>query len=333
MLAVVLAAASVGVGAGTASAVPADRAAALAAYDAVQQDLQVPSGWTGSSDSCTVGTESSDSLNATLHTVNTLRDFAGLPPVTFDDGLNHKALAAALMMKAEGRLSHTPDPSWKCYSSDGADGAGHSNLFYGYSGAAAMVGYVEDPGTPSLGHRLWLLDRSRMTFGSGSTGVTNALYVDTDKNVFPRRTIPANSKSAWPPEGFVPWPWVFPYWSVSIGGSGQSASFDNPQVTVTADGQQLPVHDLDPFGSTLIWITDVPDSLKDADHDLQVNITGATVDGAAFPISYTVKAFKAAELPPPSFTSRPVVVRRDGRKAAIRRGTRLKVIASVTNGR
>ena len=328
----VLAAAAMLVGTSSASAAPADRATALAAYDAVQQDIQVPSGWTGSTETCTVGTESSESLAATLHTLNTLRDFAGLPPVSFDDGLNHKALAAALMMAAEGRLSHNPDPGWKCYSDDGADGAGHSNLFYGYSGAAAMVGYVEDPGTPSLGHRLWVLDRSRMTFGSGSTGVTNALYVDTDRNVFPRRTIPANSRNAWPPEGFVPWPWVFPYWSVAIGGTGQNASYDNPQVTVTVDGQQLPVHDLDPFGSTLIWVTDVPASLREADHDIQVTITGAKVDGTDFPLSYTVKAFKAEPLPPPAFTGRPVVVRRDGRKKPIRRGTRLKVLATVTNG-
>src|SRR4051812_19241936 len=333
---------TLGAAAGPASAAPADRASALAAYDAVQQDLQVPAGWTGSVDACDIGAESSDSLTATLHTVNTLRDFASLPPVAFDDALNHKALAAALMMKAEGRLSHSPDPSWKCYSDDGADGAGHSNLFFGYSGARAMVGYVEDPGTPSLGHRRWVLDAAGKTFGSGSTGDTNALYVVTDGNQFPRNTIPPNTRTAWPPEGFVPWPWVFQYWSVTIGGSGQSASFDpNTQVTVTVDGQQLPVHDVDPVGATLIWVTDVGDSLKTADHDLHVDITGGPIGGAAFPVSYIVKAFTAAPPAPPpgpggggslSFTRGPVVRRSDGRKAPIRRGTRLKVVAAVKGG-
>src|SRR3954453_14514754 len=85
---------TLGAAAGPATAAPADRASALAAYDAVQQDLQVPAGWTGSVDACEVGAESSASLTATLHTINTLRDFASLPSVAFDDGLNHKALAA-----------------------------------------------------------------------------------------------------------------------------------------------------------------------------------------------------------------------------------------------
>ena len=345
-LAALLAAAALASGAVAASpaaAAPADRASALAAYDTVQQDLQVPAGWTGSVDGCVVGTESSASLDASLRTINTLRDFAALPPVAFDENLDHKALAAALMMKAEGKLSHAPDPSWKCYSGDGADGAGHSNLFFGYSGARAMVGYVEDPGTPSLGHRLWVLDPSQKTFGSGSTGDTNALYVVTDESQFPRNTVPASSKSAWPPEGYVPWPWVFPYWSVSIGGSGQNASFDpSTQVTVTVDGQQLPVHDVNPNGATLIWATDVGDSLKTADHELRVDITGATIDGSAFPLSYTVKAFKAAPPEPDpqpgpgagtlSFTRGPLVRRSDGRNASIRRGTRLKVVASVKGG-
>jgi uncharacterized protein YkwD len=349
VVAAALTAAAVGFGAATAVAAPADRASALDAYNKVQQDLQVPAGWTGSTDTCTVGIESPESLAATLNTVNTLRDFASVPPVAFDDGLNHKALAAAMMMLAKGELSHTPDPSWPCYSDDGADGAGHSNLFYGYSGAQAMVGYVEDPGTPSLGHRLWLLEDSLKTMGTGSTGSTNALYVSTDSNQFPRNTVPPNSKTAWPPEGFVPWPWVFPYWSVGIGGSGQTASFEqNSTVTVTANGQQLPVHDVDPFGATLIWVTDVPAALRDADQEMQVTITGAKIDGADFPLSYNIKAFKAEPLTPGpgpgpnpdpqpgadtlAFTSRPVVRRRDGRKRPIRRGTRLKVLAPVTGG-
>jgi hypothetical protein len=278
-------------------------------------------------------------LNATLRTINTLRDFAGLPPVAFDEGLNHKALAAALMMKAKGELSHSPDPSWPCYSDDGADGASHSNLFLGYSGARAMVGYVEDPGTPSLGHRLSVLSAANKTFGSGSTGTSNALYVVTDANQFPRNSIPPNATTAWPPAGLVPWPWVFRYWSVTIGGDGQNASFDpGTQVTVTVDGQQLPVHDVDPFGATLIWVTDVGDSLKTADHDLQVSITGGTIDGQAFPLSYTVKAFTpVSPAPPPgagalSFTRGPLVRRADGRKGPIRRGTRLKVVAGVKGG-
>jgi uncharacterized protein YkwD len=311
----------------TSSAAPANRASALAAWNAVQQDQQAPAGWTGSVDGCVVGAESSQSLGATLHTVNTLRDFAGLPPVSFDDGLNHKALAAALMMKAKGELSHMPDPSWPCYSSDGSDGAGHSNLYLGYSGATAMVGYVDDDGVPSVGHRRWVLAPSLTTMGSGSTGGSNALYVVSS---FPQAAIPANFKTAWPPAGFVPWPWVFKQWSVTIGGSGQNASFQNPQITVTVDGKPLSVGNVDNLGATLIWTVDMDASLAQADHSLNVTISGATIDGSPFPVSYTVKAFKPVELV--RFTGRPKVRRSDGRSAPIRAGTKLKVVATVTGG-
>src|SRR4051812_23059066 len=153
LIATALLAATLGGAAAPAYAKPADRAAALAAFRAEQADETVPAGWTGSVDGCVVGTESADSLDATLRAVNRLRDFAGLMPVRFEEQYNHNALAAALMMLAKGELSHNPDPAWPCYSDQGYDGASHSNLFYGVSGAAAMVGYVDDEGIDSLGHR------------------------------------------------------------------------------------------------------------------------------------------------------------------------------------
>ncbi len=67
--------------------------------------------------------------------------------MALDQQLNADALAAALMMRAANRLSHSPGPGWPCYSPQGADGAGRSNLFLGRSGASAMLGYVDDDGT------------------------------------------------------------------------------------------------------------------------------------------------------------------------------------------
>ena len=105
------------------AAAPATRDAALEAYRAELADEQVDAGWTGSVNGCVVGEESQASLDATLRTVNTLRSFAGIDPVTLDASMNHSALAAALMMRAANDLSHTPDQNWPCYSSDGAYGA------------------------------------------------------------------------------------------------------------------------------------------------------------------------------------------------------------------
>jgi uncharacterized protein YkwD len=308
---------------------PADRAAALAAYQAEVTDESVPAGWTGSVDGCVVGTESADSLAATRRTVNTLRDFTGLGPVSFDDALNHKALAAALMMRAQNDLSHDPPPSWACYSADGKDGASHSNLYLGISGPAAMVGYVDDSDIPSLGHRAWVLDPSASVFGSGSTGTTNALYVISGQSV----PVPANSTVPWPPAGWVPWQWIFGDWSVQVGGDNQTVSFQDPQVTVTADGQPVAVSGVRTLSHTLAWRVDLPQGLTSGDHVLHVSVSGAIVAGQPLPIDYDVKAFAAAApVPVLRWVHKPSIARRDGKKRPVRRGVRLKVSASVADG-
>ena len=172
-------------------AAPDNRDDALEQYRAVVQDEQVDAGWTGSVDGCNVGEESQASLTATLDTVNTLRSFAGVGAVTFDPTLNHRALSAALMMKAAGELSHTPGPDWPCYSFEGDAGAGQSNLFLGASGATAMVGYVDDSGIESLGHRRWLLDPGRRSVrlrfhGDHERACRDRRPVDAGATVHPR---------------------------------------------------------------------------------------------------------------------------------------------------
>ena len=232
------------------------------------RDGNVDAGWTGSVQSCTVGTEAQPSLDATLDSVNTLRSFAGLQPVTFDPSFNHLALSAALMMKAANSLSHTPGPDWPCYSDDGAMGAGSSNLYLGLSGAQAMVGYVDDDGVGSLGHRRWVIDPGATVFGSGSTGTTNALKVFGDAR---RRRSPAGTEVSWPPAGYVPWDWVFNTWSLALGGDSDASEFnvDNAQVQVSMDGQPLHVTNVQTLddgygtGHTFSWNVAVPNSATD----------------------------------------------------------------------
>ncbi|NNF64601.1 MAG: hypothetical protein HKN07_10120, partial [Acidimicrobiia bacterium] len=137
--------------------------------------FNVDHGWTGSVATCTAGTTSQAYEDATLETLNYFRAMAGLPAVTFDNTFDAKAQEAALMMKARGTFEgvdpHNPDPSWDCYSADGAEAAGSSNLFLGSAGPAAIYGYVWDFGTgnESVGHRRWILDPEALTMGTGST--------------------------------------------------------------------------------------------------------------------------------------------------------------------
>lgn len=137
-----------------AHAAPADRAAAVALVAAQRQDEAVASGWTGNAASCTVGTESQASLDATLRSVNRFRAMTGLGPVGFDPALNARALAAALMMHAKDDLEHQPGRDWPCYTDAGADGAAHSNLFLSSgdaTGARAVAEFMTD-----IGHGRWV---------------------------------------------------------------------------------------------------------------------------------------------------------------------------------
>lgn len=308
-----------------------DRATALAGYRSVMQDNRVDAGWKGSITECVAGTESSASLAATLRTINTLRAFAGIGAVTFDDQLNGKALAAALMMRAGNQLSHTPGLGWPCYSVQGAEGAGGSNLFLGRSGADAMVGYVDDEGIDSLGHRRWLLNPESTVFGSGSTGTTNALYVVTDS------TAPSQSW-AWPPAGWVPWQWIFKDWSLAIASTlDQIVRFEDPRVSVTIDGVPAAVSQVTTLGGgygsgqTLKWQVAVGQRPTDADHTIQVTVLGAVANGQPVPISWKISAFQP-DPPPPRFTRGPRIRRPHGAGSRVRAGQRLVASAKVSGG-
>ena len=289
--------------AGAAHAAPPDRAAAMEAFLDLMDATRVPSGWTGSVDGCVVGTESAESLEATRTGVNILRDFAGLAPVTFDPALNQKALAAALMMRAKGALSHSPDPAWPCYSEDGKQGAAKSNLYLGVSGASAMVGYVDDAGVPSLGHRRWLLAPRAGTFGSGSTGTTNALYVFGDAN--PAPVIP--EVVSWPPAGHVPWSLAFEDWSAAIIVPG-AIDLSKATVSVTVGTRTAAVSGVTALagsygeGATLSWKVDVTTAERASDQHVEVEIGNVVVDGAPRSFRYEFDAFRAEPPVPPEAT-------------------------------
>jgi hypothetical protein len=278
-----------------AGAAPATRDEAVREWASIVTARSVQSGWTGSVEGCRRGTESSASIGATATAVNGLRDFAGLDPVTFDPVKNDKALAAALMMEAAGRLDHAPDASFPCYTAEGREGAGSSNLFLGAARADAMVGYADDGGVDSLGHRRWLLDPAATTFGTGSTARANALWV------FPDGAAPASGPPvvAWPPAGWIPWDLVPGTWSAGMNVPGVDVAA--AQVSVSAGGQPRAVSNVrsldSGFGSadpTLAWEVAPAADDQDADRELAVAIDGATLAGAPYPIRYTVQAFDAS---------------------------------------
>jgi uncharacterized protein YkwD len=265
-----------------------DRAAVIDAYfNQYLPALQPAANWTGSASSCMPGTVDAAFTAATLSMINFYREMAGLTDVTFDPALNDKAQQMALMITAQNALSHSPDPSWKCYTAGGADAANHSNIALGASGADAITLYMEDPGdfNQAVGHRRWLLYPDEVQMGSGSTSNANAVYV-----LGPFGSNPAPEWTGWPPSGYVPSQLVYPRWSLSR----DNADFSAASVTMTVSGQPVPVTVLPVatgYGlNTVVW---EPQGLSfptgSADQTVHVAVSNVLVGGQAKTYSYDVQ--------------------------------------------
>ena len=259
--------------------------------------LAIPTNWSGSISGCNPGTTDPIYENATLTMINYFRSLVGLSAVTFDKELNAKAQKAALMMIAEGDLSHAPSLSWACYSADGAEAAGKSNLAIGNHGPSAIVGYIEDSGrfNTAVGHRRWILYPRQITMGSGSTDErkgwfrgSNALWIISS---FGSR--PMNPEwISWPPQTYVPYQLVYPRWSLSRN-SSPGADFSKASVQMTRNGSRIPVMVLNVengFGdNTLVWEpSDLSFGPAMDDQTITVTVSNIIIDGSPQTFSYDV---------------------------------------------
>ena len=202
--------------------------------------FEVEAAWTGNVGQCLAGETASEYEMATLQLINYFRTMTGLVnEVSLDETLNAKCRRAALMMIAEGALSHSPDSEWTCYTTEGSNAAGHSNLALGTSGPRSVVAYMADNGVynTAVGHRRWILYPPQQTLGSGSTVATNGYYYGSNSlwvigNFGPRPSQP--SWIAWPPPGYIPYPIVYRRWSFSHAG----ADFHNATIICDSTGQR-----------------------------------------------------------------------------------------------
>ncbi|MCO4763031.1 MAG: CAP domain-containing protein [Myxococcales bacterium] len=198
--------------------------------------------WDGSGPQCKIGTLSQGAIVNTTRVVNLYRFLTGMPQVVHDPVLNGKAQACALIMRANGKISHTPKQNWKCYNADGAEAAKKSNL--STAGTVKSVDrYMIDSGVhnaPTLGHRRWILNNKLDKIGVGSTGAKySCLWVIGGKG---------NAKKpwvAWPAAGKVPYGAINPY-GVSIDTTGWSIqsdtiSFSQAKISVSVGGVDQPV--------------------------------------------------------------------------------------------
>ncbi|MFK3890853.1 CAP domain-containing protein [Sphingomonas sp. NPDC079357] len=118
---------------------------------------------------CKPGTLLQSVRDDVLARLNAIRALHRLPAVTYSRADDEQATQAALMMAANGQLSHTPAATWKCYTTLGANGAGTSNLYGGlispylayYTEDMYLGGWLSETSNlvaNNVGHRRWMLD-------------------------------------------------------------------------------------------------------------------------------------------------------------------------------
>ncbi len=261
-------------------------------------------GWTGDRGSCSPGTTNPAYRTAIIDRVNWFRSVGGVPAtVTENATYSAKAQEAALMMSVSDQLSHNPDQSeFDCYTSNGAEAAGKSNLYLGRTGPHAITGYMFDPGSGnvSVGHRNWILHPTVQQFGTGDTPgpgrqATNTLWV-VDNTFDPQPALrEAQDFIAWPARGFVPGEVVFPRWSFSVrNGDFTSASvttqrIDNGRVSGTVSSPIVFQNESAgaPF-SILVWEPVGIDTNPTVDQTYRITVDNVRLGSVTKSYSYEV---------------------------------------------
>ena len=263
-----------------------NREKVVAAYRAEFEREEPDPGFTGNVADCEAGTTSQAFRDSVVQRVNWYRQMAGLDTVTERPEYSQAAQHAALMMSAQGRLSHYPGSDWACYTETGVLGARSSNLGLGGWGTHGIDRYMRDSGSNNLsvGHRRWILYPALQKIGTGnipsasSHRGTNALYVLGDRHQGDVRE--QRGFVAWPPAGYVPAGTVWGRWSFQLPGGDVSGA----TVRVTDDHGPIPTEIINRY--PIVWAVHGDSnsrefsSFPEGDYCYTVTISNVTVGGA-----------------------------------------------------
>ena len=265
----------------------------FAAWKAINDRPRAKIKWTGSTNGCDPGTTSQESKEDVLARVKWFRAMAGVDTnIILNLETSRLAQEAALVMKANNRLSHEPSSNWDCYTADAYEGASHSNLYLGVFGVPSIDGYIEDPGSTNyfVGHRRCILNPRLAEIGTGDTNYSNALFVINENSRENFTTREPDGFIMWPPRGYVPRDTIFPRWSISH----TEADFTGAKVRIDYQGRTKiindPYSDTDNYGElhTLVfnWIRP-----SKGTGSAVITVSGIELNGTQRTITYEVKPF------------------------------------------
>ncbi|EGV27806.1 hypothetical protein ThidrDRAFT_4380 [Thiorhodococcus drewsii AZ1] len=270
----------------------------------------IPLEWAGDVDSCDAGTISTDFMDATLLRVNYFRAMAGVPSdVVLSAEGNLMAQQGALMLSANDELNHNPPSTWLCYTPDGAQALDDGSLSGGTNGPGSVYSAFRDNGdnNASTGHRYSTLLPTTTQLGTGDIPELGdhkerhvSYWVDRDHNA--PWGILRDGFIAWPPPGFVPYPIVFPRWSLFY----QDADFSAATVEMSKDRAAVPVvidSRNNDYRQSIVWVPEGYDpgqysqiwNRVEQDTTYSVVVRNVVIGGIARDLSYQVTIMDPAD--------------------------------------
>ncbi|MDT8309421.1 MAG: CAP domain-containing protein, partial [Bacteroidales bacterium] len=247
-------------------------------------------GWTGSTTGCVAGTISQEARTKVLQRLNYFRRLCGLEDNVVENPAQHQACQeASLIFKAEGNLSHFPPSGWKCWTQDGYNAAGKSNIAIGSATSGdycvhstyGITGFIEDAGANNkpVGHRAWFLLPGLQKIGIGSTNTTSCIMWEDNFN--PSAAGP--DFVAYPAAGYMPNQLVFPRWSFSNpGGAGYTGANVEMTDETGANVSLNIVHKGSASGgwpdSRIVWEPNV--NVSNIVNDVKYTVTVSGITGA-----------------------------------------------------
>ena len=253
--------------------------------------------FTGDVNACEPGTTGDAFRQSVIQRANWYRAMAGIGPVTENREFSATAQAKALVLLAENRLEHHPEPDWRCYREIDISGGENIGIGFRNAGIGGVDAYMRDAGDNNLrvGHRRQILEPRVSAIGTGNVRrnsgryrVANAMHLQYD-SASASGTREERNFVAWPPAGYVPAGVAWGRWSFSLAG----AEFADTTVRVLSNSGDVPVEILDrnaDIGSPgIVWAMagDTNSTLlavpRNGDRCYAVTIDGVLVDGEEQP--------------------------------------------------